>query len=161
MGGFDDGRNPRDLFAGGEKSGLAVQDPKQDGFGAKKLINDILARARAYVNLRILASTSKAPSKKTRYKIAHTSSIGMKVVLAATRPQVLLARLPPSVAPARPSAVTASRAVSFRIPWVEFQPGRLPETRKSRNASCTSGVTASASTTANCAASTTPTMRTT
>lgn len=40
----DDGRG--NLFAGGEKSGLAVQDPKQDG-GSKKIIGDILAKARA------------------------------------------------------------------------------------------------------------------
>lgn len=44
---FDDGRNPRDLFAGGEKSGLAVQDPKQDASGARKIIGDILAKAKA------------------------------------------------------------------------------------------------------------------
>lgn len=40
----DDGRG--NLFAGGEKSGLAVQDPRQDG-GPRKIINDILAKARA------------------------------------------------------------------------------------------------------------------
>lgn len=40
----DDGRG--NLFAGGEKSGLAVQDPKQDG-GSKKIIGDILAKAKA------------------------------------------------------------------------------------------------------------------
>lgn len=43
----DDGRG--NLFAGGEKSGLAVQDPNnkpQDG-GPKKIISDILAKARA------------------------------------------------------------------------------------------------------------------
>jgi UBX domain-containing protein 1 len=40
----DDGRG--NLFAGGEKSGLAVQDPHQEG-GPKKIISDILAKARA------------------------------------------------------------------------------------------------------------------
>ena len=40
----DDGRG--NLFAGGEKSALAVQDPKQEG-GPKKIINDILAKAKA------------------------------------------------------------------------------------------------------------------
>lgn len=40
----DDGRG--NLFAGGEKSGLAVQDPNQEG-GPKKIISDILAKARA------------------------------------------------------------------------------------------------------------------
>lgn len=44
-----DPRNPRDLFAGGEKSGLAVQDPKQeDRKGAtRRLIQDIMDKARA------------------------------------------------------------------------------------------------------------------
>ena len=47
----DDDEDERDddrgnLFAGGEKSGLAVQDPSQDG-GPKKIINDILAKAKA------------------------------------------------------------------------------------------------------------------
>ncbi|WYZ38270.1 hypothetical protein EsH8_III_000184 [Colletotrichum jinshuiense] len=43
----DDDRGRGDLFAGGEKSGLAVQDPSQEGGGAKKIINDILAKAKA------------------------------------------------------------------------------------------------------------------
>ena len=41
----DERRGPRDLFAGGEKSGLAVQDPAQGG--AKKIIQDIIAKAKA------------------------------------------------------------------------------------------------------------------
>ncbi|KAK3185646.1 protein phosphatase regulator [Lecanicillium sp. MT-2017a] len=41
----DDG-NRGNLFAGGEKSGLAVQDPTQDG-GPRKIISDILAKAKA------------------------------------------------------------------------------------------------------------------
>lgn len=41
----DDGRG--NLFAGGEKSGLAVQDPNQPDGGPRKLINDILAKAKA------------------------------------------------------------------------------------------------------------------
>lgn len=40
----DDGRG--NLFAGGEKSGLAVQDPHSEG-GPRKIISDILAKARA------------------------------------------------------------------------------------------------------------------
>lgn len=43
----DDDRGRGDLFAGGEKSGLAVQDPSQEGGGAKKIISDILAKAKA------------------------------------------------------------------------------------------------------------------
>lgn len=43
----DNRRGPRDLFAGGEKSGLAVQDPAQRSSDPRKLINDIVAKARA------------------------------------------------------------------------------------------------------------------
>lgn len=35
---------PRDLFAGGEKSGLAVQDPKRD---PKSVVNDLIKKAKA------------------------------------------------------------------------------------------------------------------
>jgi UBX domain-containing protein 1 len=44
---FDERKGPRDLFAGGEKSGLAVQDPAQQGGGAKRIIDDIIAKAKA------------------------------------------------------------------------------------------------------------------
>lgn len=40
----EDGRG--NLFAGGEKSGLAVQDPTSEG-GSRKIISDILAKAKA------------------------------------------------------------------------------------------------------------------
>ncbi|KAK3370565.1 hypothetical protein B0H63DRAFT_552616 [Podospora didyma] len=43
----DETHRPRDLFAGGEKSGLAVQDPNQRSSDPRKLINDIVAKARA------------------------------------------------------------------------------------------------------------------
>lgn len=43
----DEDENRGNLFAGGEKSGLAVQDPKQGDGGPKKIISDILAKARA------------------------------------------------------------------------------------------------------------------
>ena len=43
---FNPDKQPRDLFAGGEKSGLAVQDPARDS-NPKKVVNDILKKARA------------------------------------------------------------------------------------------------------------------
>ncbi|AEO63053.1 uncharacterized protein THITE_2107893 [Thermothielavioides terrestris NRRL 8126] len=43
----DERRGPRDLFAGGEKSGLAVQDPAQRSSDPRRLIQDILAKARS------------------------------------------------------------------------------------------------------------------
>ncbi|KAK4224517.1 hypothetical protein QBC38DRAFT_485296 [Podospora fimiseda] len=44
----DEGRRgPRDLFAGGEKSGLAVQDPAQRSSDPRRLISDIVSKAKA------------------------------------------------------------------------------------------------------------------
>ena len=43
------GEEPRDLFAGGEKSGLAVQDPSNRN-DPRKVVNDILKKARAYAD---------------------------------------------------------------------------------------------------------------
>ncbi len=49
---YEPDEQPRDLFAGGEKSGLAVQDPSnRDRNDPRKVVNDILKKARAYVNL--------------------------------------------------------------------------------------------------------------
>jgi len=39
------------LFAGGEKSGLAVQDPASNRNDPRKVVDDILKKARAYVYL--------------------------------------------------------------------------------------------------------------
>ncbi|KAL5313624.1 hypothetical protein ACEPPN_018045 [Leptodophora sp. 'Broadleaf-Isolate-01'] len=44
---FDPEEEPRDLFAGGEKSGLAVQDPSSNRNDPRKVVNDILKKARA------------------------------------------------------------------------------------------------------------------
>ena len=38
---------PRDLFAGGEKSGLAVQDPNRGTNDPRKVVNDIIKKAKA------------------------------------------------------------------------------------------------------------------
>jgi UBX domain-containing protein 1 len=55
---FEPGEEPRDLFAGGEKSGLAVQDPSnRDRNDPRKVVNDILKKARAYVHLGLLSDT--------------------------------------------------------------------------------------------------------
>jgi UBX domain-containing protein 1 len=43
---YEPDREPRDLFAGGEKSGLAVQDPSNRN-DPRKVVNDILKKARA------------------------------------------------------------------------------------------------------------------
>ncbi|KAF4589215.1 UBX domain-containing protein [Ophiocordyceps camponoti-floridani] len=59
----EDGRG--NLFAGGEKSGLAVQDPKQEG-GSRQIINDILAKARA--NSRPDAASEAGPSRSSLFR---------------------------------------------------------------------------------------------
>lgn len=43
----DDDEGRGNLFAGGEKSGLAVQDPGKPEGGPRKIIGDILAKAKA------------------------------------------------------------------------------------------------------------------
>ncbi|KAF9874949.1 SEP domain-containing protein [Colletotrichum karsti] len=60
----DDDRGRGDLFAGGEKSGLAVQDPSQEGGGAKKIISDILAKAKANAS-RPESASPAGPSRAT------------------------------------------------------------------------------------------------
>ncbi|PFH61180.1 hypothetical protein XA68_18063 [Ophiocordyceps unilateralis] len=60
----EDGRG--NLFAGGEKSGLAVQDPKQEG-GSRQIINDILAKARANASRPDTASEA-GPSRSSRFR---------------------------------------------------------------------------------------------
>ncbi|KAH7145930.1 hypothetical protein B0J13DRAFT_474911 [Dactylonectria estremocensis] len=63
----DDGRG--NLFAGGEKSGLAVQDPhnKQQDGGPKKIISDILAKARANAT-RQDTDPEAGPSQPSRFR---------------------------------------------------------------------------------------------
>ncbi|KAF5227272.1 hypothetical protein ACHAO7_000038 [Fusarium culmorum] len=61
----DDGRG--NLFAGGEKSGLAVQDPNQQEAGPKKIISDILAKARANA-ARPEAENEAGPSEPSRFR---------------------------------------------------------------------------------------------
>ncbi|KAK4148503.1 UBX domain-containing protein 1 [Chaetomidium leptoderma] len=57
----DERRGPRDLFAGGEKSGLAVQDPAQRSSDPRRLIGDIVAKARS--NARQPDPESAGPSR--------------------------------------------------------------------------------------------------
>ncbi|KAK4096427.1 SEP-domain-containing protein [Parathielavia hyrcaniae] len=62
----DERRGPRDLFAGGEKSGLAVQDPAQRSSDPRRLINDIVAKARS--NAREPNEESAGPSTTARFR---------------------------------------------------------------------------------------------
>jgi UBX domain-containing protein 1 len=44
---YHDDEQPRDLFAGGEKSGLAVQDPSRRNTDPRSVVNDIIKKAKA------------------------------------------------------------------------------------------------------------------
>lgn len=59
----DSDEEPRDLFAGGEKSGLAVQDPKNN----KSLINEILKKAQANTQ-KPLSEQRPATSGPSRFR---------------------------------------------------------------------------------------------
>ncbi|KAI6717386.1 hypothetical protein PZA11_005609 [Diplocarpon coronariae] len=59
----DDTKQPRDLFAGGEKSGLAVQDPSSNRNDPRKVVNDILKKARANASRPGGEPSSPAPSR--------------------------------------------------------------------------------------------------
>ncbi|KAK2595053.1 protein phosphatase regulator [Conoideocrella luteorostrata] len=61
----NDGRG--NLFAGGEKSGLAVQDPSQDG-GPRKIISDILAKAKANASRPATNSDDPVSSGPSRFR---------------------------------------------------------------------------------------------
>jgi UBX domain-containing protein 1 len=43
----DDPKGPRDTYAGGEKSGIAVQDPNSNKSNAQRILDDLLAQARS------------------------------------------------------------------------------------------------------------------
>ncbi|ODA82508.1 hypothetical protein RJ55_01015 [Drechmeria coniospora] len=70
--GDDDDGNEEDesrgnLFAGGEKSGLAVQDPRREGSGPRSIINDILAKAKANTT-RPDETAEAGPSSASRFR---------------------------------------------------------------------------------------------
>ncbi|KAK4208872.1 UBX domain-containing protein 1 [Rhypophila decipiens] len=60
----DERRGPRDLFAGGEKSGLAVQDPSQRSNDPRKLVNDIVAKAKE--NSKSARQPEESPASRAR-----------------------------------------------------------------------------------------------
>ncbi|KAG8156288.1 hypothetical protein KVR01_013823 [Diaporthe batatas] len=69
-----DRRGPRDLFAGGEKSGLAVQDPGRNPADPQNVIKDILAKAKA--NAKRAPSSDEdvpGPSQSSNFRGAGTT----------------------------------------------------------------------------------------
>jgi len=64
-----DGEQPRDLFAGGEKSALAVQDPKRGDYN-KKVLKDVLEQAKANASQ---PSETRADPGRSRFRGAGTT----------------------------------------------------------------------------------------
>ncbi|KAI1372846.1 SEP-domain-containing protein [Hypoxylon crocopeplum] len=62
----EDDENHRDTYAGGEKSGLAVQDPNQRT-DPRRIINDLLAKAKSNTQ-RPEASSRASPSSATTFR---------------------------------------------------------------------------------------------
>lgn len=63
----DDDDRPRDTYAGGEKSGLAVQDPSQRGPDSKRIMNELFAKAKSQAQRRDAAS-SAGPSTSASFR---------------------------------------------------------------------------------------------
>ncbi|KAK7749662.1 protein phosphatase regulator [Cytospora paraplurivora] len=63
-----DRRGPRDLFAGGEKSGLAVQDPSRNAADPQNVIKDILAKAKANAKRTTSEEASPGPSRSSNFR---------------------------------------------------------------------------------------------
>jgi len=87
-----DDEQPRDLFAGGEKSGLAVQDPKRD---PKSLIQDIINTAKA--NSTPNPRNQSAPATSSRFRGAGTT-LGGDDAPSRTIPDPQTGRQQPPVA---------------------------------------------------------------
>lgn len=146
-----DRKGPRDLFAGGEKSGLAVQDPARGNSNRdpQNVIKDILAQAKAYVLCHFNASNTIV-----------TNELLLLVTLSAP-PLAKLAPptqldLPISVATAPPSAARVLSHARFEVQIsVESFPERI---FLSSHELSTSGVMGSRSKMVRCAA--TPTLST-
>ncbi|KAI1263678.1 SEP-domain-containing protein [Xylariaceae sp. FL1019] len=63
----DDDDAHRDTYAGGEKSGLAVQDPSQRSTDPKRIINDLLSKAKSNAQ-RPEGSSSAGPSSPASFR---------------------------------------------------------------------------------------------
>ncbi|KAF3771335.1 SEP-domain-containing protein [Cryphonectria parasitica EP155] len=63
-----DRKGPRDLFAGGEKSGLAVQDPARHSADPERVIKDILAKAKANAKRATSEEETPGPSRSSNFR---------------------------------------------------------------------------------------------
>ncbi|KAK7704359.1 protein phosphatase regulator [Diaporthe eres] len=89
-----DRRGPRDLFAGGEKSGLAVQDPGRNPADPQNVIKDILAKAKANAKRAPSEEDAPGPSQSSNFRGAGTT-VGGEGTDSRTIPDPSGSRAPP------------------------------------------------------------------
>ncbi|KAK8854991.1 UBX domain-containing protein 1 [Apiospora arundinis] len=109
----DDDDDQRRLYAGGEKSGLAVQDPSQGRPDPKSIINDLLAKAKS--NARRPESESPAgPSSASTFR-GSGQTLGGEGVASRTIPDPSAARSPAGGAAGRNQPAQPSGPVQERV----------------------------------------------
>ncbi|KKY32664.1 putative sep domain-containing protein [Diaporthe ampelina] len=89
-----DRRGPRDLFAGGEKSGLAVQDPGRNPADPQNVIKDILAKAKANAKRAPSEEDAPGPSQSSNFRGSGTT-VGGEGTDSRTIPDPSGSRAPP------------------------------------------------------------------
>ncbi|KAJ0116981.1 hypothetical protein N8I77_008849 [Diaporthe amygdali] len=89
-----DRRGPRDLFAGGEKSGLAVQDPSRNAADPQNVIKDILAKAKANAKRAPSEEETPGPSRSSNFRGSGTT-VGGEGTESRTIPDPSGPRAPP------------------------------------------------------------------
>ncbi|OBT78629.1 hypothetical protein VF21_02231 [Pseudogymnoascus sp. 05NY08] len=92
---FHDDEQPRDLFAGGEKSALAVQDPRRND--PRNLVDEIIKKAKSQASR---AESDPSPAPPSRF---HGSGITLG---DSTTPSTVLPSATPAAAPATPQRRT-------------------------------------------------------
>lgn len=93
---MNDRRGPRDLFAGGEKSGLAVQDPGRNPADPQNVIKDILAKAKANAKRAPTEEDAPAagPSQSSNFRGSGTT-VGGEGTESRTIPDAVASQAPP------------------------------------------------------------------
>ncbi|OBT68742.1 hypothetical protein VE03_02221 [Pseudogymnoascus sp. 23342-1-I1] len=107
---FHDDEQPRDLFAGGEKSGLAVQDPRRND--PRNLVDEIIKKAKSQASR---AESDPTPAPPSRF---HGSGITLG---DSSTPSTVL----PSATPAAPPATPQRRILHLWNDGFSIEDGPL------------------------------------
>ncbi|KFY99289.1 hypothetical protein V498_00872 [Pseudogymnoascus sp. VKM F-4517 (FW-2822)] len=107
---FHDDEQPRDLFAGGEKSGLAVQDPRRND--PRNLVDEIIKKAKSQASR---AESDPTPAPPSRF---HGSGITLG---DSSTPSTVL----PSATPAAPPAAPQRRILHLWNDGFSIEDGPL------------------------------------